>query len=338
MLQSRRTRIAALAASAAMLVGAASAGVAGATTAKSSKQDLSGVTLNVGTIGGLGSVLLKAAGQASGIPYKVNFSSFQDGPSTVAAIQGGSVDLGQTADTPAIFALAAGDALKVAGVLLPVQPGAPFSIVVGKNSGITSLKQLKGKTIAVASGTAMQYLALAALNKYAGGWKNATLANLTPVASLSALSGGSVQAAVLSQPYVDLALAGGAKQLATGKGIVNGYAFYLASNSALANPGKAAAIADYFTRLAKSEVWASKHLAAAAQAIHTALPTIPVGIAQVLIANNLASFVKVGPAVYKATQAEAALFHQVGLLNSSLNVQPVFTTTYNALVGTLPKA
>jgi sulfonate transport system substrate-binding protein len=251
----------------AVLVAAVALGALGGVSSAATKHkaapkiNLSGVTLNVGDLAGQSEILLHDSGALKGAPYKVNYATFPAGPPAVAAIQGGSIDLTMTADTPAIFAQAGGVPLKVVAVAQPVSPGASIGLVVPKGSTITSLAQLKGSKIAAASGTILQYLAIQALNADDGGWKNATIENLNPALALSALTSNSVQAAVLIQPYLAEAVEAGGQVLTLGTDWTKSYSYYLAATAALENVKKSAAIADYLHRVAVAEHWAGTHLA-----------------------------------------------------------------------------
>jgi sulfonate transport system substrate-binding protein len=314
-------------------------GASGATTKHKTtpkKINLSGVTLNVGDLAGQTQILLNDSGALKGAQYKVNFATFPAGPPAVAAIQGGSIDLTVTADTPAIFAQAGGVALKVVAVTQPVAPGASLGLVVPKGSTITTLGGLKGTKIAAASGTILQYIAIQALNGSDGGWKNATIVNLNPALALAALTSNSVQAAVLIQPYLAEAVESGAQVLALGTSYTKGYSYFLAADSALANTKKSAAIADYLHRYAEAEHWAATHTATWAQDYATANNiTLPLATAAVNAA--LASFVKIGPNQYNSITNEAVAFTQAGLLTTPVDTQTLYSTQFNALVATLPK-
>jgi sulfonate transport system substrate-binding protein len=295
------------------------------------------VTLNVGDLGGLTSQLFTASNALKGAQYQVNFSTFPAGPQAVSAIQGGSIDLAMTADTPAIFAQAGNVPLKVVAAAEPVNPGSAIGIVVAKNSPITSLADLKGATIAVADGTILQYVAIKALNNNAGGFQNATLDNLAPPLELSAIGSGSVQAAVLIEPYLAEAEDQyGAELLAPGSQFTKGYYYFLASNAAMANTKKAAAIEDYLSRVALAENWASTHRSTWAQDYATA-NNISLPLAQVAIGTGLTSFVKIGPNQYNATANEAKVFEQAGLLSTTLNTKLEFNTKFNDVVTTFAK-
>jgi sulfonate transport system substrate-binding protein len=307
------------------------------TKAKTKAVNLSGVTLNVGDLGGSTALLFKASNALKGAQYKVNFSTFPSGPPAVAAIQGGSIDLTMTADTPAIFAQAGNVPLKVVAAAEPVNPGSAIGIVIPKGSTITSLSQLKGTKIAVADGTILQYVAIQALNNNDGGFQNATLENLSPPLELSAFGAGSVQAAVLIQPYLAEAIQTyGGTVLASGSKFTKGYDYFLASNAALGNSKKSAAIADYLSRYATAENWASTHETTWAQDYATA-NNISLSLSEAAVTADLTSFIPIGTPEYDTQANEAKVFQQAGLLTSALNTKLEFSTKFNPLVSTFKK-
>lgn len=88
---------------------------------------------------------LKSAGISS-----VSFIAFANGPDLNQALKGGSLDMGLLGDTPAISGRAAGLSTELAGVSVR---GMDVWLVAGK--GITSLSDLKGKTVATQQGSYM---------------------------------------------------------------------------------------------------------------------------------------------------------------------------------------
>lgn len=298
--------------------------------------NLSGVTLNVGDIFGAAQVLFNDSGALKGAQYKVNFTTFSLGPPDIAAIQGGAIDLTVTADTPAIFAQAGGVPLKVVAVTQPVVPGDWLGIVVLKGSSITSLAQLKGQKIAAASGTIMQYLAIQALNGSIGSYNNATLVNLFPSLALSALTSGSVQAAVLVQPFLADAVSSGARVITLGTPYTKGYSYYLAANAALADAKKTAAIADYLRRVGVAQHWAATHLSTWAQDYSSAY-NISTSLAAAAVDSELASFVKIGAPEYNSLKNEGAAFQAAGLLTTPVNTGTLFSTQFNSIVSSFLK-
>ena len=312
--------------------------------------DTSGVVLNVGDISSQQVLPLVTSGEitstgtknsagnliytVAGFPFKVTFNEFAAGPEAIAGILGGSIDLALTADTPVIFAQEQNIPLKVVATALPTYPGADFAIVLPKGSKIKKIADLKGKTISAQSSTINQYFALAALKSAKLSPKDVTIDNLTPLNALAALNGGSLDAAVIPQPFVDLATLGGATVLTTAKGYVDGYAFLDASNSALASKAKTAAIGDYLTLLAAAGKWTKAH---ATSWVNTVASNyhIPVGLASVLVKNTQASYVQIGSKVQTATQAEANVFYADGYLAKKITVKSEFSTVFNSIVAKL---
>ena len=84
----------------------------------------------------------------------------------IAAETGGSVDLGDMAETPTIFAQSAGDPVKVVAATEGTNPKtSPYDIVVPTSSPIKTVAQLRGHTVAVQEGTVEQYFLVQALAK-----------------------------------------------------------------------------------------------------------------------------------------------------------------------------
>jgi sulfonate transport system substrate-binding protein len=253
---------------------ASSGTTASASASASSSTDLSSVTLNVGDQKGTGAeAVLSAAGLLNTLPFKVSWSDFTSGPPMLQAMASGSVDIGGVGDAPPVFAASGGEAVEIVGARKT--NGDQDALVVPKGSPITSISQLKGKKIAYASGSSGNYNLLTVLNKASLTTKDVSLVNLQPADALAAFTSGSVEAWDVWPPYVQQVVAqNGAKVLATGSGFGNPYSFEVASKSAVADPGKAAAIKAYLTILNKAYLWTATHPNqwAAAWAKATGLP------------------------------------------------------------------
>src|ERR1700761_3746762 len=165
----------AVAGAAAVLAAAAcsSSGGGGSTSSGASSSSSSGsgsgstvnvsqVTLNIGDQKGTGAeALLKAAGLINKLPFKANWVDFTSGPPMVQAMGSGSVDIGGVGDAPPAFAAAGSSKVKIVGAR--ITPAAAGATVVPKGSTLTSIKQLKGKTIAAPEGTTADYHLLTVL-------------------------------------------------------------------------------------------------------------------------------------------------------------------------------
>ncbi len=99
---------------AAVALGSATVGTSMVSASAATKPvSLSGATLNFADQFKEYQTIFDATGALQGAPYTVNWSEFVGGPPIIAAETGGSVDLGDMAETPTIFAQAAGDPVKV---------------------------------------------------------------------------------------------------------------------------------------------------------------------------------------------------------------------------------
>jgi len=315
--------------------------------AKAKVPNLKGVTLSIGDISEellyplLDSGLITPINNnglysVKGYAFDLQYTQFVAGPEVVAGIVGGSVDLGLTADTPAIFAEEQGVKFKTVAVGLPQKPGADFSLVVPKGSSITSVSQLSGKTISAQTGTINEYFAVKLLQSAGLSEKNVTVDNLTPTNAEAALSSGSVAAAILPEPYATLETLEGGKVIATGSGYVDGYGFLDASQAALNQPAKSLAIGDFLRLLGAAKIWTARNITVYTSEVAKAYG-IPTVLVTPLIADNSSSFVPINETVIKATQNEANTFYNLGELTKTVQVKKIFDDRYNAIVEALNK-
>ncbi len=162
--------------------------------------------------------------------YQVEFKEFSDGAALMTALKSGAIDYARVGDTPPVTAKATGTdiALIAAGATKEYGSG----ILVGKNSGITSLEQLKGKTIAYQKGTATQYLIIQALKKAGLSTSDVKLVNMDQSSASVAFAKGSVDAWVTWDPYTSTAQVNqGAKLLTNGTGLTKNRDFLISTQS-----------------------------------------------------------------------------------------------------------
>ncbi|MDN6446608.1 MAG: aliphatic sulfonate ABC transporter substrate-binding protein [Lacticaseibacillus paracasei] len=162
--------------------------------------------------------------------YQVVFKEFSDGAALMTALKSGAIDYARVGDTPPVTAKAAGTdiALIAAGATKEYGSG----ILVGKNSQITNLKQLKGKTIAYQKGTAAQYLIIQALKKAGLSTNDVKLVNMDQSSASVAFAKGSVDAWVTWDPDTATAQVNqGAKLLTTGTGLAKNRDFLISTQN-----------------------------------------------------------------------------------------------------------
>jgi sulfonate transport system substrate-binding protein len=304
-----------------------------ASASPASSVNLSSVTLNVGDQAGTGAeAVLKAAGLLNTLPFHVSWSDFTSGPPILEAESSGSVDIGGVGDAPPVFAAAGGESVVIVGAR-QTPTGDQDALVVPKGSSITSISQLKGKKIAYGSGSSGNYHLLTVLKAAGLTTKDADLVNLQPAEALAAFTSGAVDAWDIWPPYVqEVVDKDGARVLAIGPQYGSPYSFEVASKAALANPGKAAAIAVYLKTLDEAYTWTSKHPTAwgAAWGAATGLPaSITTQAADV----DYTVPVPITSAITASEQNLVTQFYSAGLIPSNVNISSYITSQFNSTVG-----
>src|ERR1700760_3715244 len=293
--------------------------------------NVSHVTLTTGDQKGTGAeALLQAAGLLSKLPFKAKWVDFTSGPPMVQAMGAGSVDIGGVGDAPPAFAAAGGSKVKIVGAR--ITPAAAGAVVVPKGSPITTIKQLKGKTIAAPEGTSADYHLLTVLAAAGLTRKDVTVDNLQPADALSAFTSGKVDAWDTWSPYIEEAVQqDGGRVLASGTQYGAPYAFQVASDAALADKGKAAAIADYEKILNQAYLWSKTHTStwASLWADATGLPTATMLQAS---KDDVNTPVKIDSTVINAEQKLVDAFYKAGEIPTDVKITDYRTSQFNDTV------
>jgi sulfonate transport system substrate-binding protein len=321
----------ALALAAALATACSSAGPAGGTGGNRTVC-VSQVTLHVGDQAGSGAqALLTAAGLIGKLPFKVTWSDFTSGPPMLQAMGAGSVDIGSVGNAPPVFAAAGGSKIEIVGALR-ANPRAA-ALLVPRNSPIHSVGQLRGKRIAVAQGSSANYHILTVLQQAGLGVHDVTLDYLQPADALAAFSSGHVDAWDVWSPFIEQAEAAkGARVLVGGTGYGSPYSFTVASQAALADPAKAAAIRDYLRLLGQAHIWAGSHLASWGR-VWAQATGLPAAVMTTAANDSAASPVAITPQVISSEQHVADAFTTAGLIPGHVNFASFVTTKFNTILG-----
>jgi NitT/TauT family transport system substrate-binding protein len=163
--------------------------------------------------GALGMVA-KAKGTFKKAGADVGFFTFDSGKTTRDAMVSGHVDLGILGATPFIIGAAKGD---MEAIAMAMYAGKTDSVLAGAKSGITSIKDLKGRRVASQLGTATNYVFVnEILPKYGLSASDIHIINTQGGNMIAALVSGSVDAIVDTEPFISIAEVDG-----LGKVIVN---------------------------------------------------------------------------------------------------------------------
>jgi len=282
------------------------------------------VTLRLGDVKGDRFISLRESGQLNNLPYNLKLTAFDSGAPVQEALNAGALDVGFTGDLPFLFVYAAGAPVKAVGAWQN-NPDS-IALLTRSDSGIHSLKDLKGKQIAVNRGGWGHYLLLGLLDRTGLKPSDVTLRFLGPVDGRAALASHAVDAWATWEPYVSSAVVVDQDILVPqggGKGILSGYSYALAREDALKDPQKRQAIADLQARLAKAQIWASQHPEAFAQALAKSLG-MPEKITQRWIASAQIRPVDFTPKLAEALQQSADFFYKKHVLPKAITVQNAF--------------
>lgn len=179
-------------------------------------------------------VLLKTLGtlddRLDELGYQVEWKEFQAGPLLVEALNADSIDFGRTGNTPVIFAQAADTPFVYVAAGFSKFEGS--GILVPKESEITKLEDLKGKTIGFSKGSSSHYLLVKALDSVGLSLDDITPAYLTPGDARVAFEQGTIDAMVVWDPFVaSTELHSNGKLLVNGEGLTTDRDFFVATRN-----------------------------------------------------------------------------------------------------------
>jgi sulfonate transport system substrate-binding protein len=218
---SRRTALSLMGGSA-LLAACGQGGAAGNKGTKLAFQK-NGVMLVAQTKGSLAAPL-----KAAGID-PLEWVEFPSGPPLLEAMAVGAVDVGLTGDTPPIFSQVAGAPIKyVAQVRLSGKAG---GVLTPKNSGLQSLKDLKGKKLCYTRGSSAHNSAVLALQSAGLTLDDVESVNLGPADAAAAFAQGGIDGWVIWDPYYTLAIRDQGARPLIGLDALGGGASFLLANA-----------------------------------------------------------------------------------------------------------
>jgi sulfonate transport system substrate-binding protein len=247
----------------------------------------------------------------------VKWVEFPAGPQLLEGLNLGSVDVGYVGEAPPIFAQAAGAKFAYIGY----DPAAPEAeaLLVPKDSAIRSVAELKGRKVALNKGSNVHYLLVRLLEK--NGLKPGDIQTvyLPPADARAAFESGRVDAWVIWDPFAAAAeKAIGARVLASGKGVVNNYVYYLAERGfAAQNPRLIQAL---FDDSVEQGAWLKANLRKAAEQI-APLQGLPVEVVELSLRRYAFNVRPVPDSVMADQQKLADTFFELKLIPKAIAVR-----------------
>lgn len=279
-------------------------------------------TVRVGYQKGNSLVVLKNRGtlEKALAPHgvKVVWQEFAFGPPLVEGINAGDIDIGFVGATPPVFAQAgAGPDVTYVGYSEPYVDN--YAILVPKDSTAKSLADLRGKRIAVAKGSAGQYLLISALEQAHLKLTDVEEAYLGYSEGRAAFERGDVAAWVVPDPRLaDTEQSSGARPLITARSLPIQYSFYIAPRPFAKRYPET--LATVLHELDSTERYAKDHQQEVAQLLSndTKVP-VPVWV-QSLARQPWGVHYPLTPEVIAAQQRVADTFYRNQLLPKAVHV------------------
>lgn len=222
-----------------------------------------GTALTVGDQNEVLQTLLAVSGEQARLGARVSFANFLGGPAILEAFRAGALDLATVGDTPPIQAQAAGERIPIIAALR--SSGLGYGLAVRPGLKLSSLADLRGKRIGYAEGTARQPFVLNILKLAGLKRTDVTFVPLRSADFPDAVRSGGVDVGPLNEPHFSRYLSDyadrGASTIPRAEyaNLPRGLNYLYASDSALRDPAKTAAIADFVARWIVAERWSKAH-------------------------------------------------------------------------------
>lgn len=260
----------------------------------------------------------KFAKQMKAKGYDVKFKEFQNGSAEMQALANGSIDYARIGDTPGITALASGT--KLTYVAAGASKANGSGILVKKNAGISSLSDLKGKTIAYTKGTSSEYMVRKALQKAGLTTDDVTLKNLDQSAASVAFAKGKVDAWANWDPATSQA-----EVTENAKLLVNGATLGVNNRSFIVSPTSFAKQNKTTTKLVikysnEDMQWANQNKAKVITMMQKKLKLKKKVVAK-MVNRRSYSMTKMNSTAVKELQDIANLFYKNGVIKQKVQVK-----------------
>lgn len=215
-------------------------------------ETLDSITLSVGDQVAGTERVLQAAGELDSVPYDIEWSTFTSGPPQIEALNAGQIDFAITGNTPPVLS----GITNTKVIQAYSNPAKGDAILIGADSDISSVADLKGRNIAVARGSSAHGHLILQLEKAGLSVDDVEVNYLQPSDAKSAFESGQVDAWAIWDPYTAIAEIGGAVPLVTAAGVANGFGFGIASDAALDDELRSEALGDLVARVDRAYQWA----------------------------------------------------------------------------------
>jgi sulfonate transport system substrate-binding protein len=258
--------------------------------------------------------------QLAPLGFGVEWLEFLAGPQQIEALNAGALDIAATAESPPVFAQAAGSTLVY--LATTASNGKLVSLLVAPDSKISSVRDLKGKQVAFQKASIGHYLLVKALEDAGLQLSDVVSVFLPPPDANAALAQGAVDAWFVWEPFVTRAV-----QNHVGRVLIDGARLRDTQNYFTTTREFAAKHPDvlriFLEQLDQEERWCQSHPKEMVEAL---APKLLIDTPTLLEMHSKTEFGLFGisPRDVQRQQAVANLWQRLGLLPQALDVRPGF--------------
>jgi sulfonate transport system substrate-binding protein len=261
----------------------------------------------------------EAAGSLDNLAYDIDWANFVGAAPLLEALNAGAVDTAPAGDLPVVLAAAAKVPLKV--IAGSVSSTRDIAIIVPPGSTIRNVADLAGHRVIVSSarGSISHYLLLEALKEAKVDRRRVDIGFMLPNDAAAAFAAGRIEAWATFGTYQIAAEARGARVLRDGQEINTGLTLIAASQAALDDPARRAALKDVLARFRTASQWAQAHPQAYAGVFAKATGVDP-KLARLIVDRQNPLLVAPDDAVIRPLQRVVDRFHADGELPAHVDV------------------
>lgn len=277
--------------------------------------------IDVGDQRGNARAVMEAARVLQGVGYKIEWHEFANAAPVLEALNSNHLDAGLLGDAPLTFAAASG--VKAKAIFASGYLG--NGLIVGKDSSVRSVADLKAKKIATVKGSSGHALALQALADAGLGEQDVQFVFTTPAEATLALSSGAVDAVATWEPYISFAVEQSQVRIIADGKTYPSLNYLVASDQAIAT--KHAELQDFAQRLAKARQWGADHPQPYATVIAQLL-RLPDAVAQAKVEREVNLPLTDVAAIRKRQQDTIDLYVKTGLIKQRLDAATLVDSSF----------
>lgn len=255
--------------------------------------------------------------------FRVEWPEFAAGPQQLEALNAGSLDIASTAESPPVFAQAAGTPLVY--LAANASDGKAVSLLVPINSPIKSVSDLKGKKVAFQKASIGHYLTLRALEKEGLKLTDVKSIYLPPPDANVAFSQRRVDAWFIWEPFVSRN-----EQKKVGRVLIDGSGSLRDTNNFFSTTRKfyqehPDVIKVFLEELQKAQVWARNNPKEIAQLLASTTQLDPPTL-EIMHTKYDFTLEPITEKVINKQQEVADKWYSLGLIPKKVNVRDGFLT------------